>query len=250
MLRWLFQNRRQRLIARPFPRAWDEWLHRNVFHYRLFTETERRSLQAGVRVMIDEKYWEGCGGLQITEEMKVTIAGVASLMLMGIEHNFFRDVQTILVYPTHFRIRGEQGQFEGQSRHQGPIILAWDRVRDESADPTSDHNLVIHEFAHQLDEMDGVINGTPYLPNAELAARWHEEMNREFERNSRLLREGQTTILGDYAATEDAEFFSVASERFFMQPADLKQFHPVVYDLLVEFYRVQPLEWFTRRPTR
>lgn len=248
MFNWLFGNRRQWLISRPFPHKWESWLTRNVLHYRYFTELERKSLQAGVRVLIDEKYWEGCSGLAITDEIKVTIAGMASLMLMGIEHDFFQAVQTILVYPTSFGFAGERGWFEGQSRHRGPIILAWDRICEERDDAEAEGNLVIHEFAHQLDEMDGEINGTPYLPDPVFAERWHREMNAEFERHVRDLREGKFTVLGDYAASDDAEFFSVASERFFMLPARLKKRNPVVYDLLVEYYRVKPLDWFSRSP--
>lgn len=246
MIPWLIQNRRRRLLAKPFPGDWNRYLHDNVLHFRRMSERERESLRIGVRILVAEKYWEGCGGLAMTDEMKVTIAGQASLMLLGIEHDFFGAVQTILVYPTHFSIPGEHGQFAGQSHHRGPIILSWDRVLEEGRDPKSADNLVIHEFAHQLDEMDGFINGTPHLANRELAERWHTAMNQEFERLQSDVERGVSTFLGDYAATDDTEFFSVASERFFMQPEKLRQFHRQLFDLLADFYRVDPLGWFAR----
>ena len=247
MFPWLLQNRRQRLLAKPFPELWEHWLHDNVLHYRLLSESEQTSLRAGVRIFVAEKYWEGCGGLTITDEMKVTIAGQACLMLLGIEHDFFRAVQTILVYPTSFRIPGEQGRFEGQSHHRGPVILSWDQVLAEGQDPSSVDNLVIHEFAHQLDEMDGYVNGTPFLANRELADRWHAAMTAEYSRLAHDLQSGKQTLLGDYASTDDTEFFSVASERFFMQPEALRQQHPLLFGLLTDFYRVDPIRWFSRR---
>ncbi len=245
MFPWLLKNRRQRLLAKPFPEPWKQWLDRNVLHYRLMSESERASLRAGVRIFVAEKYWEGCGGLAISDEMKVTIAGQACLMLLGIEHDFFRAVQTILVYPTSFRIPGEHGRFEGQSHHRGPVILSWDQVLAEGSDPTSDDNLVIHEFAHQLDEMDGYVNGTPFLTSRELADRWHTAMTTEYERLARAIQNGESTFLGDYASSDDTEFFSVASERFFMQPEGLRRHHPLLFELLADFYRVDPIRWFS-----
>ncbi len=244
MFDWLLPSRRKRILAMPFPALWETWLKENVAHYRLLSEREQCGLRNGIQVIVAEKFWEGCRGLVVTDEMKVSVAGQASLMLLGIEHDYFAAVKTILLYPTSFRISGERGTYEGQSHHGGPVILSWDRVLAEGHDPSSGNNLVIHEFAHQLDEMDGFVNGTPYLANRATADRWHEMMTKEFSRLERALAAGQETFLGDYAATDDAEFFSVASERFFTQPESLRQHHPAVFRLLSEFYRVDPIAWF------
>lgn len=246
LLPWFLQNRRQRLIAKPISPEWENWLQQHVLHYRWLDEREQTGLRAAVQILVAEKFWEGCGGLAVTEEMKVAIAGHAGLMLLGIEHDFFRAVQTVLIYPTSFRIPGEQGHYEGQSHHRGPIILAWDQVAAEGTDRSSGDNLVIHEFAHQLDEMDGYVNGTPYLPDRDAADRWHAGMTSEYGRHSRDIQQGKNTFLGEYAATDDAEFFSVASERFYMQPEKLRLFHPILFELLRDFYRVDPIRWFER----
>jgi Mlc titration factor MtfA (ptsG expression regulator) len=246
LFRWLLRNRRQRLLAKPFPLQWETWLHHRVLHYRMLDERERASLRIGVRVIVAEKYWEGCSGLVVTDEMKVAIAGQASLMLLGIEHDFFGAVNTILIYPSTFRIGDERDQLDGQSHHRGPVILSWDRVYEDGTDLSSPDNLVIHEFAHQLDEMDGFINGTPYLPNQQLADRWHAAMNLEFNRLVDNLNANRESFLGDYAATDDAEFFSVASERIFMQPNKLQRLYPSLFQLLADFYRVDPRKWFDR----
>ncbi len=244
MFDWFLRSRRKRILSSPFPTDWEEWLQRNVAHYRRLSEREQRGLRSGIQVIVAEKFWEGCRGLVVTDEMKVAIAGQACLMLLGIEHDYFAAVKTILVYPTSFRISGERGTYEGQSHHGGPVILSWDRVLAEGRDPSSGNNLVIHEFAHQLDEMDGFVNGTPYLADRAMADRWHNMMTKEFSRLAREIAAGQETFLGDYAATDDAEFFSVTSERFFTQPKALRQHHPAVFGLLSEFYRVDPIEWF------
>jgi Mlc titration factor MtfA (ptsG expression regulator) len=106
--------------------------------------------------------------------------------------------------------------------------------------------LVIHEFAHQLDEMDGFINGTPYLPDRQFADQWHAAMNAEFFRLRQSIRSGQSTFLGEYGAKDDGEFFAVASERFFTRPAETRDLHPQLYALLARFYRVDPIAWFRR----
>lgn len=246
MLDWLLKTRRARILAQPFPPNWESCLRENVAHFELLSEREQNGLRRGVQVFVAEKYWEGCQGLVVNDEIRVSIAGQACLMLLGIEHDYFRAVQTILIYPTSFRIPGERGKYHGQSHHRGPIILSWDRVLAEGRDPSRGENLVIHEFAHQLDEMDGYVNGTPYLADREMAERWHYAMFKEFSQLRNFVRNGVDTFLGDYAATSDAEFFSVASERFFTQPELLKSRHSAVYDLLAEFYRVDPMLWFLR----
>jgi Mlc titration factor MtfA (ptsG expression regulator) len=245
MLKWLWQSRRNRILARPFPDQWLFWLNENVAHYPLLPPEHQQGLRRGVAILVAEKFWEGCAGLAMTDEIKVTISGQASLMLLGIDHDFFERARTILVYPTSFRIPGEHGEFHGQSRQGGPVILAWDRALAEGRDPSLGDNLVIHEFAHQLDEMDGFINGTPFLEDRDLADRWHAAMNAEFARLCDAIRNNGDSLLGDYAATGDAEFFSVASERFYTVPHELYDQHPALFELLAGFYKVDPRDWLS-----
>ncbi len=230
---WFKSLRRQRLLAQPFPEGWEAILLRNVAHYRLLNEEEQAQLRQDARILVAEKYWEGCRGVQITDEIKVTIAAQAALMLLGLEHDYFRRVLTILVYPSEFMLRDDESTDEhdegraltGQAFYRGPVILAWDSVLAEGRDPSSGHSLVIHEFAHQLDFLDDSVNGTPILQTPEQAQRWHDVMTAEYSRLQEDSDRGLETFLGDYAATNETEFFSVASERFFTLPAELRDHH-------------------------
>ncbi len=156
----------------PCPKAWRAFLKSNVFHYQLLNKAERKRLRNDTWTFISRKAWEGCGGLSITDEMKVTIAAQACLMLLGQEHDNFGRVRYILLYPSAFRVQGEQWQdagwmpmgAAGQAINAGPVILSWDTVLAEGRDPSAGGNIVIHEFAHQLDFIDGYAGGTLDLP--------------------------------------------------------------------------------------
>lgn len=132
----------------------------------------------------------------------------------------------------------------GQAHYRGPVILSWDSVLREGQDPSTGHNLVIHEFAHQLDFLDGLANGTPALEGSEQLNRWGDVMTQEFDHLRRQLRRGRRTFLGSYAATNPAEFFAVTTERFFTVPAQLHHFHAEVFHTLVEYFAVDPLRWY------
>ena len=251
MLQWLREQRRLHLLAQPFPETWDSFLFRDVAHYPLLSEDQRALLRDNMRILVAEKYWEGCGGLQVTEEMKVTIAAQACLLLLGSDNEFFSRVLSILVYPSVFTIPGEwsgedetRGVFSGQAVYRGPAILAWEQVIAEGRNPAEGHNVVIHEFAHHLDYLDGYINGTPDLSDPELAEQWGPVMTADYRRLVRDVRKGRATFLGSYAAHNEAEFFAVASERFFTLPWQLRHYHRRLYEVLAEFYSVEPTEWF------
>jgi Mlc titration factor MtfA (ptsG expression regulator) len=253
MFPWSRQSRRARLLAQPYPAEWETWPLANVAHDGLLSEDERAWLREDTRIFVAEKHWEGCRGLQVTEEMKVTVAAQSCLMLLGIEHDYFSRVLTVLLYPTAFALPSEDGDegeereaVAGQAFYHSPVILSWDSVLAEGRDPAAGDNLVIHEFAHQLDFLDGSINGTPELFSPELADRWYEAMTAEYHRQVRHVRKGRETFLGDYAARNEAEFFARASERFFTVPARLQHYHREVYEVLAEFYGVEPIEWFAR----
>src|SRR5262245_21675670 len=179
-------------------------------------------------------------------------------MLLGMKHDYFCRVVSILVYPTTFVIPGGEWMDDvesgfpasGQSVYRGPVILAWDAVLAEGRDPTSGRNVVIHEFAHQLDSLDGSVNGTPELSTDEQAERRRDVMTSEFQHLVREVRKGHGTFQGDYASGNEAELFAVASERFFTRPAELRHFHQDLYDVLEQFYGVKPIEWFARQIDR
>lgn len=251
MFSFLRNHRRAALLAQPFPDGWESYLVRNMGHYRLLNEIEKKRIKDDARILIAEKSWEGCGGAQITDEMKVTITAQAALLLLGLNHDYFSRVPTVLVYPSGFEIPDaefpdtEEGDaVEGQAVYRGPVILSWDAVLEEGRDPGRGRNVVIHEFAHQLDFLDGSSNGTPDLVSSAEERRWREVMTAEFQQLLKSVRQGRRSFLGSYAATNPGEFFAVASERFFTQPARMKQLHPSLHEILTAYYRLDPIRWF------
>lgn len=248
LLSWLRQRRREKILAEPFPADWLPYLSRNIVHYRYLSEAEQARLRDDLRIFIAEKHWEGCGGLAITDEIKVTIAAQAMLLVLGLEHNYFDRVLSILVYPRGYRARDdEDGELTaehsdrlGEAHYRGPVLLSWEDVVSEARHPERGHNLVYHEFAHQLDMLDGVVNGTPPLSTREQSQRWGEVMTREYENLVRASAHGRATLLDQYGTTNEAEFFAVTTECFFDKPTQLARRHPQLYDLLREYYRQDP----------
>ena len=243
---------RRDLLAEPFPKEWEAWLSANMAHYRRLSDAERARLQDDARVLIAEKHWEGCDGLKVTEQMKVTVAGQAALLLLGLEHEYFSRVQSIVLFPTAFETPAESWEERGrtllgQAVDYGTVFLSWETVLAEARDPNIGRNLVIHEFTHQLDFLDGYTNGAPVLRSREQTLRWQQVMQGTFQRLRRELQKGRRTFLGSYAATNPAEFFSVSSEKFFTLPGQLRQEHPELFEVLAEYYRVNPLRWFEEK---
>jgi Mlc titration factor MtfA (ptsG expression regulator)/RimJ/RimL family protein N-acetyltransferase len=243
---------RRELLSQSFPTAWEAWLSANMFHYRLLNDPERARLHDDTRVLVAEKTWEGCDGLKVTEMMKLTVAAQASLLLLGIEHDYFSRAFSIVLFPADFELPAESWQkrgrvIAGRAVDYGSVFLSWERVLAEARDPATGHNLVIHEFAHQLDFLDGYTNGTPPLRSREQTQLWQRVMQENFERLRRDVQMGARTFLGSYAATRPTEFFSVVSERFFTQPEQLRQCHPELFEVLAEYYQVTPLIWFERQ---
>ena len=254
MLHWLRDRRRGEARKRPFPPAWVAFVRANVAHYCMLDDAERSELKAMMQVFLEEKHWEGCGGLDLTDEIRVIIAAQACLLQLGLPHDYYRNVQTILVYPTTV-VPPEQprGGFErvsgpvpasvpilGQAFAQGPVILVWDAVLHGARHPEQGHNLVYHEFAHKLDMLDGAADGTPPFAGHEQLADWVAVCSREFLRLRRLSEKGHKTFLDTYGATNEAEFFAVATEEFFDRPLALQKHNPDLYRVLSTYYRQDP----------
>jgi Mlc titration factor MtfA (ptsG expression regulator) len=255
MLSWFRDRRRRKLLSEPFPAGWEAILHRNMGHFPRLDIHQQEKVRAVTRVLVAEKVWEGCGGLEITEEIQVTTAAQAALPLLGLEHDYYTRVPSIIVYPTAFHIpeRDETGDdyfsgsamvAEGQAVYRGPVILGWDQVLGEGRDPESGHNVVIHEFTHQLDYLDNESDGSPPLPTAELRRRWKEVMTDVLDEHRRSLERKEETFFTEHAAENAAELFADASESFFCLPHDLREEYPEVFELLQAYYRLDPRAWF------
>jgi Mlc titration factor MtfA (ptsG expression regulator) len=251
---WLRDHRRKQILEKPFSPEWESTLNRNVAHYRRLGESDREHLHALIQVFVAEKHWEGRGGLHLTDEIRVTIAAQACLMVLALPHDLFRQVESIFVYPsTVVTPRRKPGVFEfsgdiesgavpilGEARLRGPVILVWDSILQTARHPEGGHNLVYHEFAHKLDMLTGRADGTPPLEGKERLHRWVEVCSREFLRLRSLSQAGKRSFLDSYGATNEAEFFAVATEQFFDQPVEMKKRCPELYEVLHDFYQQDP----------
>jgi len=245
-------RRRQRLRALPCPPAWRAILRKNVPYYAKLSAEDRGELEGHVQVLVAEKNFEGCGGLEITEEIRVTIAAQAAILLLHREPHYYPGLFSILVYPHAFVVRNHQElapgyrlEMEqvhlGESWRQGSLVLSWDDVLAGAADIHDGHNVVFHEFAHQLDTEDGRADGAPPLPRRSLYLAWARILSHEFEKLHEDKRRGRPSILDQYGATNAAEFFAVATECFFEKPLQMRRKHPELYEELKMFYRQDPV---------
>ncbi len=245
----------RQLTAVPFSMEWEEILLRNVVLYRHLPAALQEQLRNDIRIFLGEKRFEGLGGLEITDEIRVTIAGEACLLLLNRENRDYPGLTSILVYPTAYvaeetRYIGGGVYAEGpsirlgESWKHGSVVLAWDNVKQGGLNAEDGHNVVIHEFAHQLDQEDGVADGAPILGKKSSYAVWAHIMNEEFERLRSSSEHHKKSVLDEYGATNPAEFFAVATEAFFEKPRQLRKKSPYLYAELSEFYNVDPSEWF------
>ncbi len=247
----LFKTRRRAALRReallPAERA---VLERNVPYLAKLDEADRKELEGLVRIFLAEKSFEGCGGLVLTEEIKITIAAQACLLLLHRETDIYPDVASILVYPSAYRatartnegglvIESEQARL-GESWTRGVVVLAWDHVKSDAVQPARGQNVVLHEFAHQLDGEDGSMDGAPDLGARARYTSWAHVLGDEFGELSRQIHEGRRSDIDPYGATNPAEFFAVVTEMFFEKPRALKQRHPELYGELAAFYRQDP----------
>ena len=228
-------------------------MQRNVAYWALLDEPERGRLRDLVQVFVAEKRWEGCGGLEMTDEVRVTVAAEACLLLLGRDHDLYDDVESILVYPsTVLAAERRPGVFErggavieesaailGQAHRGGPVILVWDAVKCGARDPVDGRNVVFHEFAHKIDMLGGAVDGTPPLPDGAARRSWAEVCSEVYlalkASDPDVLR-----VIAPYGARNEAEFFAVATESFFERPEPLQAALPDLYALLAGFYRQDP----------
>ena len=246
--------RRRRLLRQPFPAAWRDILRQRVPYFRKMPADLQLQLKKQIQVFIAEKPFIGCAGLEITDEMRVTIAAQACLLTLN-RRTAYSQLRQILVYPAAFLVdrvqthgggvQQEQRQaLSGESWSQGQVILSWNDTVQGAAVADDGHNVVIHEFAHQLDQENGSANGAPPMAGgAARVRRWTEVFSTAFSQLQAQLAQGEPTLIDGYGASNPAEFFAVVSEVFFEQPQPLADQYPALYAELCTFYRVNPLSW-------
>lgn len=251
--------RLRRALSRPLDREALDVLARNVAQYRGMAPALQHQLQTLVRQFLHQKTFVGCAGLDITNEMRVTIAGQACLLLLNRHSRVYPGLDTILVYPDAFVaprkevdgagvVHDAPRGLLGESWGDGRVLLSWRHVRRAGHAEPGAQNVVLHEFAHQLDSESGSNNGAPYLGSVESYRSWSAVLSRDFEalRHDAMFGHADGSaveVLDHYGATSPAEFFAVATESFFEQPWALAVRHPALYGEFVKYYRVEPRDW-------
>jgi Mlc titration factor MtfA (ptsG expression regulator) len=258
MLSWLRNRRRRSIREQPFPVAWDGLMRRNVRHAEWLDEHQRQQLREWIAVFLAEKSFEGCGGMQITDEVRVTIAGQAGIIALGFSEEYFDRLRSVLVYPGDYLVPRRApldggGELEwqevrlGETWSGGSVVLSWPRVVDGGRlRDGGTRSVVIHEFSHLIDMLDGEIDGVPPLDGDR--GGWMAEMQDCRERFERALDAGRFVALDDYAAEGPGEFFAVATECFFQDPHRLARGDGQLYDLLRIAWRQDPKARVPVRP--
>ena len=254
MFGWLTKKRRKKILEAPFPFEWENIIQKRMAHYRMLNEDEQKRLCERIAVFMAEKNWEGCGGLELTDEIRVTISAMACLLILNLPRQGYENVESILVYPSE-RVLPEPkigffetalapletpGPISGQAFEQGPVILVWDAVAESIRYAGSGYNVVYHEFAHKLDMQDGVADGTPRLRDRAEYRDWVKTCSREYQKLLKDVERGKRTFLDDYGAKDEVEFFAVSTEHFFDQPLRMRRAAPELYRVLKNYYRQDP----------
>jgi len=257
---WLKNRRRRHWLAEREPSTWEEWLTANVWHYRHLEGKQQRKVREFVKVCFHEKDWVGGGEFSVTDEMRVTIAGQAALLTLGFGDGFYFDrLHTIIVYPSSYQNMPTSPEhmlipsasdpaFGGAARAGeawtgGPIVLSWDRLLAEGQNPRSRTSLVLHEFAHHMDGLDGNADGAPPLTSYEIEKEWYRVISEEYHELRRSSQQGTRTLLDPYGAENQAEFFAVATECFFTRPHHLYEDSPELASMLETLFGQDPRTW-------
>jgi Mlc titration factor MtfA (ptsG expression regulator) len=250
------KRRREAVMNAPFPLEWEKFLKENIAIYDKLSEQERGELKRLTLLFLDGKEFEGCGGLEITDEIRVTIAAEASLLLLNRNiTESYPKLHTVLVYPHAYVASsrdfvGSQGVIEdvpsvrlGESWQDGEIVLAWDHAKSGARNFDDGRNVVLHEFSHKLDQASGTANGAPILEDRSSYKTWGMVLSRDFRELRDEVEHHKKDVIDAYGATNPAEFFAVATETFFEKPARLRENHPELFEELRKYYKLDPGNW-------
>lgn len=261
---WLRDERRKEWLAQPLEPAWERWLRENVWQFSLLDGSQQQRVRDFVCVLFNEKSWEGGSGFEVTDEMRVTIAGQAALLTLGFNEPYYFDrLRTIIVYAGSYqqspkshddliigRLQDQmipRGSMLGESWQGGPIVLAWDVVLRDGRKARRKRSVVLHEFAHHLDSLNGDTTGSPPMNSYQFEKRWYAVIEKEYRRLLQLLKHRQPTVIDSYGATNKEEFFAVSTESFLTTPHQLAAQHPELYEVLTRFYGQDPRQWIRNR---
>jgi Mlc titration factor MtfA (ptsG expression regulator) len=251
---WFKDWRRRRLVRRPTPAHWPGILEQRLWYWGYLSAPQQQRLLGLIAIFLKEKEVVVPAGIAEPEAVRLTVAGAACLMLLGFEDTYcFDRIQTIVLTLRPFRqqvqVAAVDGLFgdmlaSGAYSRNAPVALSWRDVQRECATPEFGANVVIHEFAHHIDDLDGAMAGDPPFPTLALVGRWKEVSRREFERLNELQAAGVETVIDPYGLGDPVEFFAVSCEAFFCNPLGLEEEHAELYGLLQLLFRLDPKPWF------
>jgi len=245
---------RRKISQKPFKKSWRKIIQNRMPYFRQMPADLQLQLKQHIQVFLAEKTFVGCNGVEITDEIRITVAAQACLLLLNRKTNYYPKLQTILVYPRAFikeqQTIGADGiqhtkktALAGESWEYGKVVLSWQDTLDGAEVPDDGRNVVIHEFAHQLDQENGKANGAPILGKRQSYQCWSEVFSAQFEQLKRQANTGSPSLFDYYGATNPAEFFAVASEVFFEQSKQFYQQYPKLYRQIQQYYQVDPIHW-------
>ncbi len=222
--------------------------------YQHLPEPLQKRLQGHVNVILAEKQFVGCGGLSITSEIKLTIAAIASLLLLNERGEYYPKLCSILVYPSayvvnqtkpisNYVVQESKVVRLGESWTRDRVVLSWSQIKYDTQNWQDGHNVILHEFAHQLDSESGTANGVPILEQESDYVTWALVFTREYQQLIKNVQRSSQTVMDAYGTINPAEFFAVATETFFEKPKQMAQLHPALYNQLKRYYKLEPREW-------
>ena len=251
------KNREAWLRKRGLASKWQKFLEDNVNLYSRLPKQYRKALHGYINVFLDDKQFIGCDDFVITDETRLVIAAQACVLLLGLESDVYPDFHTVMVYPTAYYaeesvsdglvVTQEKSLRSGESWSRGVVVLSWEEVVDNSRGDSPGHNVVVHEFAHRLDQQNSIAEGVPVLDSRRLYERWASVLGSEFETLQRGVAQGEQSVIDAYGATSPAEFFAVVSELFFELPKVLERHHPKLYRQLWGYYKLDTAAWDKQR---
>jgi len=250
----LKKHHRKKILEAPFKEEWESILSSKWTLWTKFGEGQRDRLRDIIRIVVDEKSWEGCGGLEVDEAKQVIISAMAGVLLLDRDLDYFPNVHAILVYPEAYvqshELVDEDGLVHagsanlGEAWYNGPVVLSWKDTEESAVNPGHAANVVQHEFAHTLDMLTGMTNGTPPMRTRDAYASWHELMTRHYEEIRSIYERGGRDVIRPYGVSNVAEFFAVGTETFFDAPIMFHERRPELFEAFLGFYGVDPRPWF------
>ncbi|MDF1715805.1 MAG: zinc-dependent peptidase [Antarcticimicrobium sp.] len=249
---WSRRRGRETLLETPLSDDQRAIVAEQVPLTRKLPQQLHSKLEGKINAFLDQVDFVGCNGLEVTEEMRLSIAAQACLLVVNSD-TWYRHLTTILLYPGAFKSRqAEHNGYvvtereivrTGESWSRGPVVLSWAHSQQGALDDRDGHNVVFHEFAHQIDDLSGHTDGVPILDPEQRFADWARAFGPAYEAHVRQVQMGHRTVLDAYGAEGPEEFFAVAVEAFFEKPVELEREDPAIYAQLAALFRLEPVTW-------